>query len=132
MLGGNRITIMKQHILGIYTAIYHVEDLGRAKEFYSALLGLPPYFDEPFYVGYEVAGHELGLLPIASTKGQERGCVAYWGVKDMAAACADLSAKGHALFDPVTEVGGGIKVASFLDADGNIVGLIENPHFGNS
>ena len=123
---------MKQHILGIYTAIYHVEDLGRAKEFYTALLGLPPYFDEPFYVGYEVAGHELGLLPIASTKRQERGCVAYWGVKDMAAACADLSTKGHALFDPITEVGCGIRVASFLDADGNIVGLIENPHFANS
>ncbi len=123
---------MKHHILGIYTAIYHVEDLGRAKEFYSALLGLPPYFDEPFYVGYEIAGHELGLLPIAATKRQERGSVAYWGVKEMTAACADLSAKGVTLFDPIAEVGGGIKVASFLDADGNIVGLIENPHFGKS
>lgn len=108
---------MKNHIEGIYTAIYHV--------------GQKPYFDQPFYVGFNVAGYELGVMPQAHTKRKTKCCVAYWGVKDIAAACETLQAKGHQLFEPVTDVGGGIKVASFLDADENIVGLIENPHFPN-
>ena len=62
---------------------------------------------------------------------KERGCVAYWGVRDIAAACSDFEAKGHRLFEPITDVGDGIKVATLLDADGNVFGLIENPHFPN-
>jgi predicted enzyme related to lactoylglutathione lyase len=119
-------------ILGLYTAIYHVEDLARAKRWYSALLGKQPYFDEPFYVGFNVSGYELGLLPQANTNRKTKCCVAYWGVKDIAATCASLQASGHTFFEPVTDVGGGIKVASLLDADENIVGLIENPHFPNT
>lgn len=117
---------MNKHIVGLYTAIYHVEDLTRAKQWYAALLGTQPYFDEPFYVGFNVAGHELGLLPAAS-----KTCVAYWGVKDIAAAVTELEAKGHTMSEPVSDVGGGIKVASLHDPDGNIVGIIENPHFPN-
>lgn len=56
---------MKSHIIGLYTAIYQVEDMERAKRWYSTLLGHAPYFDEPYYVGFNVAGHELGLLPKA-------------------------------------------------------------------
>lgn len=122
---------MKTHILGLYTAIYHVEDIERAKQWYSSLLGQTPYFDQPFYVGFNVAGHELGLLPTADTSRKEPGCVCYWGVKDISAACADLEKKGHQLFEAIKDVGGEIKVASFLDIDGNVVGLIENPHFPN-
>ena len=123
---------MKNHIVGLYTVIYHVDDIERAKQWYAALLGQAPYFDHPFYVGFNVAGYELGVLPVANTKRQEKGCVSYWGVKDIASACADLEAKGHRLFDPITDVGDGIKTATFLDADSNIVGLIENPHFPNT
>jgi predicted enzyme related to lactoylglutathione lyase len=122
---------MKNHILGIYTAIYQVEDIERAKQWYSKMLGQTPYFDQPFYVGFNVAGHELGLVPVADTERKEKGCVAYWGVKNIEAARVALKAKGHQLFEPIKDVGGEIKVASFLDADSNIVGLIENPHFPN-
>ena len=123
---------MNQHIDGLYTVIYHATDIAYAKTWYAKMLGIEPYFDEPFYVGFNVAGHELGLLPVADTPRQEKGCVAYWGVKDITAAAATLEAKGLALFEPVKDVGGGIKVATFLDADKNLVGLIENPHFPNT
>jgi predicted enzyme related to lactoylglutathione lyase len=123
---------MKQHIAGLYTAIYHGQDIAHASSWYATMLGIQPYFDEPFYVGFNVAGHELGLLPVADTPRQEKGCVAYWGVKDIAAAATTLEAKGLALFEPMKDVGGGIKVATFLDADKNVIGLIENPHFPNT
>ena len=122
---------MKHHIIGLYTAIYHVQDLARAKEWYATLLGTRPYFDEPFYVGFNVAGHELGLLPAGPAPRPEHACVAYWGVKDIAAATAVLTGRGHVMFEPVTDVGGDIKVATLLDSEGNLVGLIENPHFPN-
>ncbi|MES2569654.1 MAG: VOC family protein [Verrucomicrobiota bacterium] len=112
-------------ILGLYTTIYSVDHLERAKAWYAEFLGQAPYFDQPFYVGFNVAGYELGLVPAAET----RGSVGYWGVADIVAACADLEERGHQPFEPVTDVGGGIKVATFRDADGNVIGLIENPHF---
>ena len=123
---------MTQHIDGLYTAIYHATDLASAKAWYAKMLGIEPYFDESFYVGFNVAGHELGLLPIADTPRQEKGCVAYWGVKDITAAATTLQGKGLFLYEPVKDVGGGIKVATFLDADKNVIGLIENPHFPNT
>lgn len=123
---------MKAHIIGLYTTIYHVSDLARAKKWYSDLLEQKPYFDEPFYVGFNVSGHELGLLPQANTVRKGLDCVAYWGVMDITSSCDSLRAKGHTLFEPITDVGGGIKTASFLDEDGHIIGLIENPHFPNT
>ena len=122
---------MNQHIVGLCTAIYRVNDLAQARAWYADMLGQQPYFDQPFYVGFNVAGHELGLLPVADTPRQELGCVAHWGVKDIDAASVTLEVKGHSLFEPIKEVGDGIKVASFLDTDGNVIGLIENPHFPN-
>ncbi len=94
-------------------------------------MGQQPYFDEPFYVGFNVAGYELGLLPIADAKSRKNGCVAYWGVKNIEAAASELQTKGYKFFENIVEVGGGIKTATFLDTDGNIIGLIENPHFPN-
>jgi predicted enzyme related to lactoylglutathione lyase len=124
-----RLDKMKNHIVGLYTAIYHVADIARAKQWYSSLLGQQPYFDESFYVGFNVAGYELGLLPAADSK--RKGCTAYWGVKNIEATASELQAKGHKFFENIADVGGGIKTATFLDADGNIIGLMENPHFPN-
>ncbi|MEJ7893353.1 MAG: hypothetical protein WKF94_12005 [Solirubrobacteraceae bacterium] len=88
------------------------------------MLGIEPYFDEPFYVGYNVGGFELGLNPAL-----EHGPITYWGVPDADAAVAELIAAGAQPGDPVTEVGEGIRVATVLDAAGSTVGVIENPHF---
>jgi catechol 2,3-dioxygenase-like lactoylglutathione lyase family enzyme len=114
-------------ILGLRTAIYPAPDLAAAKEWYAKVLGAPPYFDEPFYVGFSVGGFELGLLPDA-TPGTD-GPQPLWGVDGIESAHARLLELGAAPLDPVTEVGGGIKVAAVRDPFGNRLGIIENPHF---
>ena len=114
---------------GLRTVIYHVPDLGRAKAWYTAAFGTPPYFDQPFYVGFNIGGYELGLNP--DMRGVEIGTnvVAYWGVPEIDAAMAHMVEAGARVHEKITEVGGGIKVAVVTDPFGNVVGLIENPHF---
>ena len=116
--------------LGLRTAIYHVDDIDKAKHWYSEVLVTKPYVDEPFYVGFNVAGYELGLQPGAGKNDNKgTGAVAYWGVDDAAAACQRILELGATIHEAVQDVGGGIKVATVKDPFGNIFGIIENPHF---
>jgi predicted enzyme related to lactoylglutathione lyase len=118
-------------LLGLRTVVYKVPDLDRAKTWYRELFAIEPYFDEPFYVGFNVGGFELGLDPDVSTRGPgEGGAVAYWGVANLEGALAAITARGGTIASPLAEVGEGIKVAVISDPFGNAVGLIENPHFG--
>jgi predicted enzyme related to lactoylglutathione lyase len=114
---------------GLRTVIYKVDDLERAKEFYSGIVGFGPYFDQPFYVGFNVGGFELGLDP--DTAGVEKGNseIAYWGVANINDAVEKFKSAGAELVQDITYVGEGIKVASFKDPFGNVIGIIENPHF---
>lgn len=113
---------------GLRTVIYHVSDLDRAKAWYSSVLGIEPYFDQPFYVGFNVGGYELGLDPNMSTSGAG-GVGAYWGVSDCEAAFNRLLELGASAQSPVQDVGEGIRVATVNDPFGNLIGVIENPHF---
>jgi predicted enzyme related to lactoylglutathione lyase len=112
--------------LGLRTVIYPAPDLAAARAWWSRALGSEPYFDEPFYVGFEVAGYELGLDPNAAVADGPR---TYWGVADCAAAVAELQRRGATVRQPLAEVGEGIRVALLADAAGNPFGVIENPHF---
>lgn len=112
-------------LLGLRTAIYHVEDIAAAKLWYMKVLGFPPYFDQPFYVGFNVGGYELGLTP----DGGSQAVGAYWGVKDIEAAHARLLELGAEPRNDVQDVGEGIRTADVVDPWGNVFGLIENPHF---
>jgi len=114
-------------IHGLRTAIYPTPDLARGKAWYRAVLGIEPYFDEPFYVGFAVGGFELGLVPDGEPGAA--GVQVYWGVPDAVAALARLTELGAVVLEPVKDVGGGIKVAAVLDPFGNRFGVIENPHF---
>ena len=114
-------------IKGLRTAIYPAPNLAAAKRWYSAALEVEPYFDEPFYVGFSVGGFELGLVPDA-TPGTS-GPQPLWGTSNIAADYARLIQLGATPLDPITEVGGDIKVAAVVDPFGNRFGLIENPHF---
>ena len=117
-------------LLGLRTVIYKVPDLGAAKAWYTSLLGVAPYFDEPFYVGFNVGGFELGLDPDVSERGAgPGGALAYWGVENLRELLQRLSAQGVTPVSALQEVGGGILVAAVEDPYGNHVGLIENPHF---
>ena len=116
---------------GIRTVIYAVDDIVRGKEWYTKAFGVAPYFDEPFYVGFNIGGYELGLDPNAGATGAG-GSTGYWGVDNAEDAFAHMIASGATASSPVAEVGGGIKVAVVLDPFGNRVGIIENPHFDPS
>ncbi|MFC8722019.1 VOC family protein [Kitasatospora sp. NPDC057198] len=113
-------------LLGLRTVIHPAPDLGAAKAWWSSVLGVEPYFDEPFYVGYNVGGYELGFDPGADP---EVGPVTYWGVRDVDAALARFVAAGAEVREQVQEVGGGIRVGTVVEPSGTVVGLIENPHF---
>lgn len=114
-------------LLGLRTTIYPVADLTQAKKWYEQVLGMSPYFDQPFYVGFAVGGFELGLLP-DGTPGTS-GPQPLWGVQNANAEFQRLLSLGATELEPVTEVGEGIKVAAVKDPFGNRLGIIENPHF---
>lgn len=115
--------------LGLRTVIYHAPDLAKAKAWYAAAFGVAPYFDEPFYVGFQIGGFELGLDPDIDGVAVGSNAVAYWGVDDIEGAYAHMLAHGARARQPVKDVGGEIKVATVADPFGNVIGLIENPHF---
>jgi predicted enzyme related to lactoylglutathione lyase len=118
-------------ILGLRTVKYEVQDMAKAKEWYGKVFGIQPYFDEPaYYVGYNVGGYELGLVPEpkSSTKRDAAG-VAYWGVDDVRAEYKRLLDLGATSVSDVQDVGGGILVAEVRDPFGNALGIIYNPHF---
>lgn len=116
--------------LGLRTAIYQVSDIAKAREWYSNVLGFGPYFDEPFYVGFNVGGYELGLQPSENEAvNKNEGVIAYWGVESAETALERLNALGGTTHEAVQDVGGGIKVATVKDPFGNVFGVIENPHF---
>ena len=119
------------HFGGLRTVIYYVTDLAAAKAWYSQLLGAAPYFDQPFYVGFNVSGYELGLHPAqeGEAPGPHSGGVAYWGVANAQASLERLLSLGATQQHPVQNVGDGIKVASVLDPFGNVFAVIENPNF---
>ena len=115
---------------GLRTVIYHAPDLDKAKAWYSVVLGIEPYFDQPFYVGFNVGGYELALDPDpSSTPGGKLGAVTYWGVVDAQAAFDRLLSLGGVERSAVQDVGDGIRVATVFDPFGNIFGIIQNPHF---
>ena len=111
---------------GLRSQIFSVADLSAAKAWYTKLLGISPYFDEPYYVGFSVGGYELGLLPL---EGAYEGSLTYWGVPNADAAYARLLELGAASAQPVEDVGAGIRLGTVTDPQGNILGVIENPHF---
>ena len=115
--------------LGLRTVIYRVRDLAAAKAWYTKAFGVLPYFDQPFYVGFEIGGYELGLHPHSGELTTGNNVLTYWGVPDIGAAHAHMLAHGATPYEAIHDVGEGIKVAAVHDPFGNVVGLIENPHF---
>ena len=107
------------------TVIYNVPDLQKAKEWYIDLTGNQPYFDEVFYVGFDFNGCELGLHPIDETVAPGNQTVSHWAVDNIDNCVKQLVEKGATVLYQVSDVGGGIKVATVIDPWGNAVGLIE-------
>ena len=121
---------MNEKILGLRTCLYVVPDLEAAKKWYAEAFGVDPYFDEPFYVGFNIGGYELGLLP--AEKKQEPGAenvVVYWGVDSVEKVFDAFRKKGAEVHEEPHSVGEPLVVASVRDPWGNVIGFIYNPVF---
>ena len=112
-------------VQGIKTVLHPVSDLVKAKAVYTALLGVPPQSDESYYVGFEVAGQHIGLVPGGGSQGMSSP-VAYWQVPDIEAKVAEVTAAGATVKEPAHDVGGGRLVATVVDPDGNVLGLLQD------
>src|SRR3974377_808686 len=111
---------------GIKTVLHPVSDLAKSKAVYSALLGLAPQADSPYYVGFDTAGQHIGLVPGGGPQAMTSP-VAYWHVSDIEAKLAEVTAAGAMLKEPARDVGGGRLVATVTDPDGNVLGLLQDP-----
>ena len=110
---------------GVKTVLHPVTDLDKAKAVYAALLGVPPQADGPYYVGFEAAGQQIGLVPGGGPQGMTSP-VAYWHVADIEAKLAEVTAAGATVKEPAHDVGGGRLVATVTDPDGNVLGLLQD------
>ncbi len=121
---------MPTSILGLRTTIYKVADMNRAKAWYGQAFQVEPYFDEPFYTGFNVAGYELGLIQGEKPDAAKTDNVlTYWGVENIDEAVAEFLALGASEHESPMNVGGEIMTASVKDPWGNVIGLIYNPEF---
>jgi predicted enzyme related to lactoylglutathione lyase/uncharacterized protein YndB with AHSA1/START domain len=115
---------------GLRTLIFDVADLTAAKRFYAQVVGSPPYFDEPFYVGFDVGGYELGLRP---AEGDHQpgvgGATGFFAADDVDATIARVVSLGARVREAPQDVGGGIRTGSVIDPFGNVLGFIHNPLF---
>ncbi|MCJ7468594.1 MAG: VOC family protein [Maribacter sp.] len=117
-------------MLGLRTVIYKVSDIEKAKDWYSKAFNTTPYFDESFYVGFNIAGYELGLQPEETTvTDKPESVLTYWGVDKIDKEYDRLLAFGASKHESPTNVGGELVVASVRDPWGNVIGLIYNPYF---
>lgn len=117
-------------ILGLRTVIYKVPDLEKAKDWYAEAFGTEAYFDESFYVGFNIGGYELGLLPEEGKPVHRADSVsAYWGVEDISKAYKAMLEMGAQENEAPENVGGEIMTATVFDPWGNLIGLIYNPGF---
>jgi predicted enzyme related to lactoylglutathione lyase len=111
---------------GLRTIVYPVKDLAAAKSLFAELLGAEPYVDQPYYVGFSAAAQEVGLDPNGHDQGMT-GPVPYWHVEDIETSLMQLQTAGAEVQQSATDVGEGKLVARVTDADGNVIGLIQEP-----
>ncbi len=117
-------------MLGLRTTIYMVNDVVKATKWYGEAFGVEPYFNEPFYVGFNVKGYELGLQPEERDQSlKTENVFSYWGVEDIQNAYQHFISLGATRHEEPNNVGGEIMVASIYDPWNNIIGLIYNPEF---
>ena len=112
---------------GLRTVIYAAPEIKKAKEWYSNILNIHPYFDEPYYVGFNVQGYELGLQTDRTPC--KTGSAVYWGVRNIHESWDFLIKHGASPLEEIMHVGGDVYVATVCDPFGNAFGIIQNPNF---
>ena len=120
---------MQKEFLGLRTVICKVPDIEKAKQWYAETFATQPYFDMPFYVGFNIAGYELGLQPDEKNESRSENVEIYWGVNNVEASYNRLISLGATEHNPPQNVGDEIIVATVKDPWNNIIGIIYNPGF---
>lgn len=121
---------MQKEFLGLRTVIYFVPDIEKAKQWYTEAFSTAPYFDMPFYVGFNIGGYELGLHPEEKNETiKTENIKTYWRVTNVQASYDRLVSLGASTFQPPQDVGQGVIVAAVKDPWNNVIGVINNTHF---
>ncbi len=107
---------------GVKTIVYPVKDIARAKSLFRDLLGVEPYADAPYYVGFKVGNQDIGLDP----NGHKEGMTPYYHVDDIKKTLQLLVDGGAKTIQEIKDVGGGRLIASAKDENGNLIGLIQD------
>lgn len=113
-------------IHGIRVWVIPVTDLAGARSLYRAALGVEPYADQPYYVGFRVGDIEIGLDPNGHARGMT-GPLGYLLVDDIRGYLQAFTGAGAQVRADVTDVGGGKLIATVADVDGNAIGLTQEP-----
>ena len=121
--------VEQSKMLGLRTVAYEVENLATAIEWYTKAFGVKPYVESPEYVGFNIQGYELGLMPESDSPVKGNNVLAYWGVENIDTEVDRLISLGAEIQTPIMEVGGGIRLCTLKDPFGNILGIIYNPIF---
>jgi predicted enzyme related to lactoylglutathione lyase len=106
---------------GIQSVVYPVKDIEKGKSLLSELLGVEPYVDGPYYVGFKVGNQDIGLDP----NGHKEGMTVYYHVDDIRKSLKSLVDAGATILQEIKDIGGGGLIASVKDENGNIIGLIQ-------
>jgi len=120
---------------GISTVNFFASDLEAAKKWYSDFLGVQPYFSAPGYIEFRLGDfqHELGIIDsrYAPNAGPAKntGAIVYWHVDDLRKVLDVLISHGAMAHAPVTDRGNGFQTASVVDPFGNVLGIMQNPHY---
>lgn len=101
--------------------VYPAKDLNASKALLETFLGVEPYADAEYYVGFKADNMEVGLDP----NGQE--VIAYIEVEDIKASLQSLLDAGATTHQDPKDVGGGLLIAQVKDANGNVLGLRQQP-----
>ncbi|HTJ13295.1 MAG TPA: VOC family protein [Dinghuibacter sp.] len=106
---------------GIKIILYPVKDVVEAKATFQQFLGVEPYADQPYYVGFKVGGQDVGLVP----GNPEKGMTPFYDVADIKASLQVLVDAGAEVIQDVKNVGGERLIASVRDKSGNLIGLVQ-------
>ena len=107
---------------GVKTIIYPAKDINQSKTLFRKLLGVEPYADQPYYVGFKIGDQDIGLVP----NNPEAGMTAFFHVDDIKNDLQILVDAGAEIIQDIRNVGGGRLIASVRDKDSNLIGLIQN------
>jgi predicted enzyme related to lactoylglutathione lyase len=111
---------------GVKTILYPVRDPAKAKELFTRLLGVEPTADSPYYIGYDIDGQQIGLVPNGHASQGMTGTTAFFHVDDIKAGMQAVLDAGGTVQQEVRDVGGGRQVGAVTDTEGNVIGFIQD------